>query len=114
MIPYIINVGLILSGCIVFYKLLLQKETFYRVNRWVLIVCLLVSFGLPLVPMPQELSLRKATVVNDQTIQPINKVTETSSPTSLTTADNSEISSPISFKKLLSYLVYLYWFGVIA
>ena len=47
-LPYIINVALILTACLVFYKLLLRRETFYRVNRYMLITCLAISFALPL------------------------------------------------------------------
>src|SRR5262245_18052748 len=98
MIPYIINVGLILGGCIAFYKLLLQKETFYKLNRWVLIICLLISFGLPLIPMPQQWSFRKAkeiTVVVNQQPGAANQSTETSRSVSgstnplVNTLDNS-------------------------
>ena len=59
MMPYILNVGLILAGCLAFYKVLLHKETFYRLNRYVLMLCLLIAFSLPLLPVPQQLSLRK-------------------------------------------------------
>ena len=52
MIPYIINVALILAGCVAFYKILLGRETFYKINRYVLIGCLLISFALPLVSDP--------------------------------------------------------------
>jgi len=51
MIPYIINVALILAGCLVFYKLLLGKETFYRLNRYMLMLCLLIAFSLPFMPV---------------------------------------------------------------
>jgi len=37
MIPYILHVALLISVCLLFYKLLLQKETFYRLNRVVLV-----------------------------------------------------------------------------
>ena len=130
MMPYILNVGLILSGCIVFYKLLLQKETFYKVNRWVLISCLILSFTIPLVPMPQQWSLQKAketVIVSNQVFEtseqskltPENSTNTSSTSTPLINAidDSStgtKISNPISFQKLLSYVIYLYWFGVIA
>jgi len=45
MLPYIITVSLILAGCFAFYKTLLVKETFFRLNRLVLLGCLLLSFG---------------------------------------------------------------------
>jgi phage regulator Rha-like protein len=59
MIPYILHVALLISVCLLFYKLLLQKETFYRLNRVVLMFCLALSFVLPLVPVPQQWSLRE-------------------------------------------------------
>ena len=58
-LPYIINVAVILLACLAFYKLLLRRETFYKVNRYMLIVCLVISFGLPLLQVPQQFSLRK-------------------------------------------------------
>src|SRR6476661_8075924 len=59
-LPYIINTALILATCLVFYKLLLRRETFYRVNRYMLITCLAISFALPLLQVPQKFSLRKS------------------------------------------------------
>lgn len=58
-LPYIINTAVILATCLVFYKLLLRRETFYRVNRYMLITCLAISFALPLLRVPAEFSLRK-------------------------------------------------------
>ena len=58
MIPYILHVTVITTICFLFYKLLLQKETFYRLNRWTLMGCLAVSFALPLLPVPQGWSWR--------------------------------------------------------
>lgn len=58
MITYILHVTVITTVCFLFYKLMLQKETFYRLNRWTLMTCLAVSFGLPLLPVPQSWSWR--------------------------------------------------------
>jgi hypothetical protein len=58
MITYILHVTVITTVCLLFYKLMLQKETFYRLNRWTLMTCLAVSFGLPLLPVPQSWSWR--------------------------------------------------------
>jgi len=63
MMHYIINAGLILAGCFIFYKLLLQKETFFRANRWILLACLALSFSLPLVRVPEQWSFRKANMM---------------------------------------------------
>lgn len=57
-LPYIINVALILAACLAFYKVLLRRETFYRMNRYLLVICLAVSFTLPLLQVPQRFSMR--------------------------------------------------------
>jgi len=58
MISYSLHVAIILATCLVFYKLLLQKETYYRLNRVILLACLALAFLLPLVPVPGRFSLR--------------------------------------------------------
>lgn len=124
MIPYIINAGLILTGCLAFYKLLLTRETFYRLNRYILVSCLLISFSLPLVRVPQQWSFRKAEVVSTftGTQQTVNdnstKVSQQQdAPANTATAANSEpvaaASTGISLQQVMTWLVYLYWFGVI-
>lgn len=60
MIPYLLHVALLLTVCLLFYKLLLQTETFYRLNRWILLSCLAFSFLLPLIPVPGQWSIREA------------------------------------------------------
>ena len=59
MMPYILHVSVIVIVCFLFYKLFLQKETFYQLNRWTLLVCLAVSFILPLLPVPHGFSWRE-------------------------------------------------------
>src|ERR1700748_191586 len=56
MIPYILHASCITAVCFLFYKLFLQKATFYRLNRWILVTCLAVSFLLPLVSVPRQWS----------------------------------------------------------
>src|ERR1700743_31123 len=58
MIPYSLHVALLLAVCLLFYKLLLQKETYYRLNRAVLLTCLALAFTLPLIPVPRKFSLQ--------------------------------------------------------
>ncbi|WP_428329154.1 M56 family metallopeptidase [Mucilaginibacter sp.] len=58
MIPYILHVALLISVCLLFYKVLLQRETFYRLNRVVLVFCLALSFALPLIRIPQKWTFR--------------------------------------------------------
>jgi hypothetical protein len=65
MIPYILHVTVIITVCFLFYKLLLQKETFYQLNRWTLLTCLAVSFALPFLPAPHGWSWRE---IDDQVL----------------------------------------------
>ncbi|RYG21414.1 MAG: M56 family metallopeptidase [Chitinophagaceae bacterium] len=59
MIAYLITVSIIISGCFLFYKLLLHRETFYRLNRFILLGCLLLAFLIPFIPIPEKFSVRK-------------------------------------------------------
>ncbi len=122
MIPYIINVALILTGCLIFYKLLLRKETFYRMNRYFLAFCLFISFSLPLLPVPQQLSFRKkeSAVVVDQT-PPVVKTTAIEqpalnpAPVSISPAETSPEPAParrLTMEQFMTWLFWLYWFGV--
>ncbi|MTI30081.1 M56 family metallopeptidase, partial [Xanthovirga aplysinae] len=56
MMGYMFEVAILIIICLVFYRLLLQKETFYRLNRWYFIFCLLLAFALPFVPVPKKFS----------------------------------------------------------
>src|SRR5687767_11097476 len=67
-LPYIINAALVLGACIAFYKVLLRRETFYKVNRYVLMGCLGIAFLLPLFAVPEQFSLRKSSNVNPSAV----------------------------------------------
>src|SRR6187399_2254809 len=81
-LPYIINVALILLACLAFYKLLLRRETFYKVNRYMLIICLGIAFALPLLQVPAEISLRKTLIGKSETSN-VNKSTVNSPQTTV-------------------------------
>jgi len=116
MIPYILYTALILTACFVFYKLLLQKETFFHLNRYILLSCMIMAFILPLVPIPQQLSLRKAAVEKpvEVTKIPVSKIesvqskVQTVEPTIV-----EQTNETFNLESGVRWLVYLYWFGVI-
>ena len=142
MIPYILHVALLISVCLLFYKLLLQKETFYRLNRVVLIFCLALSFALPLIPVPQQWTLRESAGIAKATpAQPVNSFEQniiaqrqaaikatvnlnakTNAAPKVNTATPSTIKSvlPASatatppLQRIIKWLFYLYWIGVAA
>src|SRR6187551_1399836 len=132
-LPYIINVAVILLACLAFYKLLLRRETFYKVNRFFLIACLAISFALPLVQVPQQFSLRKPgnqvesgkwkvenenqQLTDNNTTSKINeqKSTGTGEPgiVNQPSTTSNQQSSTFSFAQLMTWLFWIYWFGVI-
>ena len=52
MITVLLKASFILGLTLLFYKLLLQQETFFGSNRWYLIGCLVLAFSLPFVTLP--------------------------------------------------------------
>lgn len=116
--PYILHAGIILACCVTFYKLLLQKETFYQLNRYVLLACLVLSFSLPLLPIPQQFSMYKfdaPAVINTIEAAPANKVTVQHFPSNqAATANDVNGESHISFNDVMTWMIWLYWFGVAA
>lgn len=116
MIPYILYSALILAACFVFYKLLLQKETFFHLNRYILLSCMILAFVLPLIPVPQQLSLRKNAIAQHTSLSKaaITKSTAVQlkvSPMPEIIAGQEQQSFDVDM--LLQWIVYLYWFGVI-
>jgi hypothetical protein len=114
MIPYILYAALLLSVCV----LLLQKETHYRLNRLILLVCLGLSFSLPLLPIPAQWSLNSG---NAAYIPPPEQTVELHpalSPTQPATPDNSretvQAPEPPRWQRTVKWAFYLYWLGVAA
>src|SRR5438132_4912734 len=68
MIPYILHVSILIAAGVLFYKLALKRLTFYVLNRWVLLSCLVAAFLLPLLPMPRVLSWRTSEITRPETV----------------------------------------------
>lgn len=125
-VPYIVQVALVLTACLVFYKLLLRRETFYRINRYVLMLCLAISFTLPLLPVPQQLSFRSAPdqpgpkVTSEITIKSVydpktdTLVSETEKRTTPTIQKAAESTGAFTFNagQMMNWFFWIYWFGV--
>lgn len=116
MIPYILYTALILSACLMFYKLLLQKETFFQLNRLVLLSCMILAFILPLLPVPQQLSLRKDAIEKHiplaETAVDKNQAVQLKAPP-VQEVFIEQAKQTFDVDLLLQWLVYLYWFGVL-
>jgi hypothetical protein len=118
MIPYTLYTALVLASCFAFYKLLLQKETFFGLNRFMLIACMALAFILPLLPVPQQLSFRKAPVVEapdyvQQAVYVPPGYTSQQENNYLAAVEPAEKTQGITVEKITTLLVYVYWFGVI-
>jgi len=117
MIPYILYTALILSACLFFYKLLLQKETFFHLNRFVLLGCMIVAFTLPLLPIPQQLSFRKENAVTNTASAkipvPAKPIAEVKKSAPVQEVFVEETKQSFNVEMLMQGVMYLYWFGVI-
>ncbi|MEM0992906.1 MAG: hypothetical protein AAGI49_07700 [Bacteroidota bacterium] len=56
MIPYILHVAVLLGCSYLLYKLLLGKETFFGLNRYLLVAAIVLSFSLPYYEIPEKWS----------------------------------------------------------
>ncbi|MEO0735021.1 MAG: M56 family metallopeptidase, partial [Bacteroidota bacterium] len=95
---YLIHASLLLAGCFVYYWLLLRRETHFRLNRWVLLGCLVGSLTLPLVTVPAAWSLRQQlTQAATPEMEPADEtmtLPEEPAETILTSPEGAELVAP--------------------
>lgn len=117
MIPYILYTALVLTASFVFYKLLLQKETFFYLNRYVLLICMMLAFMLPLLPVPQQWSFRKdtttVTISHNTPDVYTNNTTPSIQQNTYAPAEPAQEKQTITLQQIKTWIIYLYWFGVI-
>lgn len=124
MIIYSLHVALLLAIWLVFYKLFLQKETYYKLNRLMLLSCLILAFVLPLIHVPAKFSLRGGAptateilienntdaLLGDVDTQELTTVQESlNSPTAIYPVTTAEV--PLA-DKALKWAFWVYWCGV--
>ncbi|MEL6143197.1 MAG: M56 family metallopeptidase, partial [Bacteroidota bacterium] len=56
---YLLHTSALLAFCFLYYRFLLQRETNFQLNRWLLLGCIIASFTLPLITIPATWSLRQ-------------------------------------------------------
>ncbi len=116
MIPYILYVAIIIAAFLIFYKALLQDETFFRLNRHVLLVCMALAFVMPLVPVPQQFSFRQTsaslTIPDIKTLTPKADISSTQAEITVP-AVGANVSQTVNADLIFQWLIYMYWFGVI-
>lgn len=67
-IPYLIYSSILVAIFYCLYYLLLRKETFFGINRYILIFGILCSFILPVIPTPIKISVAE-TIIESQSFQ---------------------------------------------
>lgn len=123
MIPYILHVAILLAVCLLFYKLLLQKETYYNLNRWILLACLLLAFVLPVIQVPQKISFRSTLPKQDNTtlVTPANPIKDRNEilqqsvirEQSAASVVQRNAGSQINNTDIIKWAVWLYWAGCV-
>jgi len=59
---HLLHSTIFLSLFYVFYWLLLRRETYYALNRWLLVGIILISIGLPYIKIPQTWSINASNI----------------------------------------------------
>ncbi len=128
MIPYSLHVAVLIMISLLFYKLMLKKETYHTLNRVVLLACLVGAFILPFVPVPQQFSLIKESVI-EQPVAEVNIYQETATPrvSEVTTpvlqqqavapqiveSSNSNVDNSFTRQNMVKWGFWIYWCGVV-
>lgn len=135
----LLQTTLIISLSLIFYRTLLEKETHYQLNRWVLLSCMILAFVLPQIPYKIPVTVGFLAPQNIQLPFPEKEIqytpqwesvdlsgeeshyereTEVLSPADLAeiqrTPQQSEISLFLQNLSLKDGLIYIYILGVIA
>lgn len=125
MIPYILYAALVLTATFAFYKLLLQRQTFFHLNRFVLLACTALAFALPLLHVPQEWSFREAKVAEEIVLpkvlphasagvkSTIESPSKAIAPLPTIASSSTKSSIDISKEQIMQWVIFLYWFGAI-
>jgi beta-lactamase regulating signal transducer with metallopeptidase domain len=117
MITYLLTVALIICTMFAFYKVLLRNETFYKLNRVMLLCCLVFAFLLPLIHLPEQWTFRKASLSADSTPATITETTA-NFPATVPSGQGASIKASEQTAKvfqslsLQEALIWIYWIGV--
>ena len=107
MILFLLKASLVLAVLLCFYKLFLEKETFFSTNRYYLIGCLILSFSLPMIVIPEMINNQGivSTVIESAIDQQEEKVSlplqtiSTQNSTEISTSTKSETPSKQTTKE---------------
>lgn len=125
MIPYSLSVAIIIVMSLVFYRAFLHRETFFGVNRAVLLCCLVLAFIVPLVHVPAKFSFRQAAVATENVMELPAITAELQVQSDAANANQAKSgvkthAAPSSIQNTLTvitaavikYVPFVYWAGV--
>ncbi|KAA1247961.1 M56 family metallopeptidase [Aquimarina sp. RZ0] len=125
---YIIYCSALIGLSYVIYILFLSKETFYKLNRWTLLSLVLISFALPFLSVPENLSLKTiffqepifqtSSTKQSENINLKNMEEEALVPDHMVTTHTEDTKTNITPASIninwKSIIIYIYFFGVLA
>ncbi|MEO7767940.1 MAG: M56 family metallopeptidase, partial [Ferruginibacter sp.] len=90
----------------------------FRLNRFILLACMVLAFILPLLPVPQQVSFRKMPDPVNITSAGTRVFKNNTGQPNETTVDTNDIdpmprNQLINFEQGRRWFIYLYWFGVL-
>jgi len=132
MLSYLLHSSLLLAGLYLFYWLLLRKESYFQLHRWILLASVVLSLLLPLISIPATWSLwsnptqtwqQKMTATietfddNQKNINAPEQVIASESENTTTNnpiANENENTPPISPSRfsISKIIAIVYWVGV--
>ena len=124
MISYLLHSSILLAGLFFFYWLLLRKESYFQMHRWILLGSLALSLLLPLITIPAQWSLWSSPTqtwqyqinntieaFDDNQIENKNeKQNENTSTTKNIKEPSLQNHSKRSYSKIINII---YWVGVV-
>ncbi len=112
--PYIIHSSIFLSVFFIFYWLLLRRETFYKLNRWLLVGIILISITLPFIKIPQAWSINSNNIeviteqiINNTKVYALNTLRNESKE--ITIDEKSGLTS----LTIIEIVWYIYMIGIV-
>lgn len=122
--PYTLSVAIIIAISVAFYRVFLHRETFFRLNRLVLLGCLVLAFIVPLVKVPAKFSFRPVPP-SESVIDLHQNTAEASAATMVQQAEvktgvekttvvlpSTENKAFVFFTNAVKYIPFVYWAGV--
>ena len=122
---YLIPASIVLAVLLIFYKVFLSKESFFKWNRWFLLGSIALSLCLPLLPVPQMtqsqgfITSQISPIVSESNVNPtIIPFTEgcedqPADPSALVTTSSLETPSSNTMTSVVEWRFWVYIFGVV-